>query len=177
MQEQADRPFTHIPYDNVDPDLLRLVVRSNDATLVQSTFGRPFMNSPTVPAASATAIPNSPCTILRTYCTDCHDQTTNEANINFDVSSINWFSRQNADLWEKVLFNSEHGIMPPPNKTELSTHSPREWSCSACSCWAGGCFSSASGSRQSATCLSPWGSCYLVWALRSKSSFENISSA
>ena len=69
------------------------------------------------------AIPAAVRTVLQTYCISCHDKATNEADINLDVTSINWSADQNTELWENVLFNSEHEIMPPhdsdqPTKAE-----------------------------------------------------------
>ena len=62
---------------------------------------------------AASTIPDAPRAVIKKYCIDCHDADAKEADINLDVNAINWSAKQNAELWERVLFNSEHGIMPP----------------------------------------------------------------
>ncbi len=67
---------------------------------------------------SGSRIPEAPRAILENYCVDCHDENSPKADINLDVSSVKWSDRQNIKLWEKVLYNSEHGIMPPAKKDQ-----------------------------------------------------------
>ena len=71
-------------------------------------------------AASGSLIPDAPRAILKSYCVDCHGEDTAEAGINLDVRSISWSDEQNTELWEKVLLNSERGIMPPHDHDQPS---------------------------------------------------------
>lgn len=64
-------------------------------------------------AHAETPIPDSPRAILRAYCIDCHDQNTSEGDVHLDIGSVNWSSSRAMKVWEDVLFNCKHGIMPP----------------------------------------------------------------
>ena len=65
-------------------------------------------------------IPEGPRKILRDYCSDCHSQSNQEADINLDVEEISWTDKERTELWEKVLFNNQHGLMPPQDHDQPS---------------------------------------------------------
>ena len=46
-------------------------------------------------------IPEGPRKILRDYCSDCHSQSNQEADINLDVEEISWTDKERTELWEK----------------------------------------------------------------------------
>ena len=82
-----------------------------------------FLSGPaSANAQDAIRIPDGVRAILKNYCTDCHDQSSAEAEINLDVGSVNWSLKQNVDLWEKVLFNTQHSIMPPRDADQPTAH-------------------------------------------------------
>ena len=70
---------------------------------------------------NATAMPDSPRAVVQNYCIDCHNADSPEANIDLDISAIDWSAKQNTDLWEKVLSNSSRGIMPPHDADQPTT--------------------------------------------------------
>jgi len=81
-------------------------------------------------AASRSRIPDAPRAVLESYCIDCHGERRPKADINLDVLSVDWSAERTTGLWEKVLLNSEHGIMPPQNRDQPSSEERKtlaEW--------------------------------------------------
>ncbi len=59
------------------------------------------------------SIPESPSNFLADYCLECHDSDSEKGEINLDAFEIDWSSKDNLFLWERVLKALDSGEMPP----------------------------------------------------------------
>lgn len=72
----------------------------------------------TVAVAADASIPQKPADVLANYCVDCHDAGLKKGGVNLDVASIDWSSKHDRALWQRVLQATEQGLMPPAKKDQ-----------------------------------------------------------
>lgn len=58
--------------------------------------------------------------LLIQYCYDCHGDGADKGGITLDGHSSQAILKADGPLWERVLENIENGVMPPPDKPQLS---------------------------------------------------------
>ena len=61
---------------------------------------------------------DDPTTIVKMYCMDCHDASSQEGGVNLDITSINWNQRKDRALWERVYRANHEQLMPPPGESQ-----------------------------------------------------------
>ncbi len=66
-------------------------------------------------------IPENVQDILENYCLDCHDEDLQKGEILLERKLIDWKSKENLFLWERVMNALESGEMPPKKKTQPSS--------------------------------------------------------
>ena len=71
------------------------------------------------PAPQAKALRPSRATLDR-YCVTCHNQRLATAELKLDEADVA-NPVEGAEIWEKVVQNFVHGMMPPPNMPQPST--------------------------------------------------------
>jgi hypothetical protein len=59
-----------------------------------------------------------PSRFFTTYCADCHDDTTQKAEINLEAMPQEWAKHFTVAQWERVLRVIESGEMPPKKKSQ-----------------------------------------------------------
>ena len=69
---------------------------------------------------SAKPIPEAIQDLLSNYCLDCHDEDTQKGEILLEYDAIDWKSKDNLLLWERVLNAVNSGEMPPKKKSQPS---------------------------------------------------------
>ncbi len=61
---------------------------------------------------------DDPTTIVKMYCMDCHDASSQEGGVNLDITAINWNQRKDRALWERVYRANHEQLMPPPGESQ-----------------------------------------------------------
>lgn len=77
-----------------------------------------FVAAPKV-SAQEVPLPDPQLEFLKENCLNCHDQQTQEAEINLQISEVNWSQQDTLLLWERIHNALESGEMPPPESSEL----------------------------------------------------------
>ena len=72
------------------------------------------------------SVPDALMPLLRTYCLDCHDQKTAEADIALEPIRSAGEMRDKRALWHRVLKQVEVGVMPPPDAEEMPDNQRRK---------------------------------------------------
>ena len=73
----------------------------------------------TWPSAVAESLPDRQLQFLQDNCLGCHDESTQEMEINLEVSSVDWSKRESLELWERVLRAIDSEEMPPKDSGQV----------------------------------------------------------
>ena len=71
-------------------------------------------------AIAADRLPEAQLKFLRANCVDCHGAETQEAEIGLDANEVDWSSKEDLLLWERVLNALKAGEMPPKDVGDIA---------------------------------------------------------